>query len=468
MADREITGLTADSRAVQPGYLFAALPSSTDGGPLNGADFIPDALARGAAALLGPPGLEAALAADVDVPIIEDEDPRRRLSFMAARFFGAQPDAIAAVTGTSGKSSVVDFLRQIWTALGRQGASLGTLGVISPSQRRKLDHTTPDPVVLHQALAELAKAGVGHLALEASSHGLEQRRLDAVKLRAAAFTNLSRDHLDYHSDEEAYFKAKLRLFETVMAPGGTAVLPGRSEFTDRLRASAVTAGHKIMTFGGGDVNLLDHQALPDGQRLTIAAHGARATMELPLIGAFQADNLMCAVALAIACGDGPVDVLDAAMGLIGVPGRLQAVGRGVYVDYAHKPDALRAAIAALRPHTPGKLIVVFGCGGDRDRGKRAQMGRIAADLGDRVVVTDDNPRSEDPAAIRAEIMAACPGAMEIGDRAEAIETAIAWMNDGDVLLIAGKGHEAGQEIAGVVHPFDDAEMAASLLQGGRP
>ena len=483
LADREITGLTADSRQVQPGYLFAALPSSVPGGPhtLNGADFVPEAIRRGAAAVLGPPGLKAALAASTapatapsnnvpaNIPVIEDDDPRRRLALVAARFFGAQPATIAAVTGTAGKSSVVDFTRQLWAALDIQGASLGTLGVISPAFERKLAHTTPDPVILHGALAELAVAGVDHLALEASSHGLEQRRLDGVTVKAAAFTNLSRDHLDYHADEEDYLRAKLRLFNNVMAPGGTAVLPSNAELTDRLVSACKARGHHILTFGGtgdtGDIRLGQRDVRPDGQRLSIIALGREAVIDLPMIGAFQAENVLCALALVIACGEDPAAVLAAAKSLTGVPGRLQAVGGGVYVDYAHKPEALRAALAALRPHANGQLIVVFGCGGDRDRGKRPQMGRIAAELADKIIVTDDNPRNEDPAIVRSEILAGCPDAMEIGDRGEAIAAAVRSLTSGDILLIAGKGHETGQNVAGVVHPFDDVAFATNLLRG---
>ena len=474
VADREIAGLTADSRLVEPGYLFAALPSSVADSAIDGADFVPEAIRRGAAALLGPPGLAATLKTPVDVPVVEDAEPRRRLSQMAARFFAGQPETIVAVTGTAGKSSIVEFVRQIWAALGRSGASLGTLGVISASLRRKLAHTTPDPVILHEALRDLAAAGVDHLALEASSHGLEQRRLDWVKVTVAAFTNLSRDHLDYHPDVEAYFQAKLHLFKAVMAPGGTAVLPVGSDLTDRLHAVCQARGHRILTFGaGGDIDLLQRRVVGDGQQLAISALGHGAELALPLIGAFQAENVLCAIALVLACGEEPDAVLAAAACLTGVPGRLQAVGAlanggRVYVDYSHKPEALRAAIAALRPHTKGRLLVVFGCGGDRDRGKRPQMGRIAAELADGVVVTDDNPRGEDAAAIRAEVLRGCPDATEIGDRGQAIATAIGWLASGDVLLIAGKGHETGQEINGVTHPFDDRDVARRVLAGENP
>jgi len=411
---------------------------------------------------------------DIDVPIIEDEEPRRRLSQLAARFFAGQPKTIVAVTGTSGKSSVADFVRQIWIAMGRSGASLGTLGVNSGPVQRKLAHTTPDPVILHEALRDLADAGVNHLALEASSHGLEQRRLDWVKVLVAAFTNLSRDHLDYHADAEAYLQAKLHLFNVVMAPGGTAVLPASSDLTERLRDVCRARKHKVLTFGaGGDVDLLRREMVGHGQRLTISVKSRQAVLDLPLIGAFQAENVLCAIALVLACGEDPDTVLAAAVHLIGVPGRLQTVAGpadkgGVFVDYAHKPEALRAAITALRPHTKGQLVVVFGCGGDRDRGKRPLMGRIAADLADKVIVTDDNPRGEIPDAIRAEILADCPGGIEIGDRGQAIAAAIGPLGPDDVLLIAGKGHETGQTISGVTHPFDDGQVAARILAGGVP
>jgi UDP-N-acetylmuramoyl-L-alanyl-D-glutamate--2,6-diaminopimelate ligase len=474
LADRDIVGLTADSRLVEPGYLFAALPSSVAESSIDGADFVPEAIRRGAVALLGPPGLAGSLKASVDIPVIEDAEPRSRLSQLAARFFADQPETIVAVTGTAGKSSIVEFVRQIWVALGRSGGSLGTLGVNSAPLRRKLAHTTPDPVILHEALRDLAAAGVDRLALEASSHGLEQRRLDWVRVIVAAFTNLSRDHLDYHADEEAYFQAKLHLFKVVMAPGGTAVLPMGTDLTDRLRAVCQSRGHRVLTFGaGGDIDLLQRRIVGDGQRLSVSALGHGAELDLPLIGAFQAENVLCAIALVLACGEDPGAVLAAASTLTGVPGRLQAVGDvanggRIYVDYSHKPEALRAAITALRPHTKGGLVVVFGCGGDRDRGKRPQMGRIAAELADRIVVTDDNPRGEDAAAIRAEVLRGCPDATEIGDRGQAIATAISWLGPDDVLLIAGKGHETGQEIAGVIHPFDDCDVARRVLAGETP
>jgi len=354
-ADKDIVGLTADSRLVQPGYLFAALPSSMPGGSLNGADFVSDALYRGAAAILGPPGLSDHLKTSLKttsvVPVFEDEEPRRRLALLAARFFGQQPKTIIAVTGTSGKSSVVDFVRQIWFALGCEGASLGTLGVASKLLRRRLAHTTPDPVVMHEILAELVDLGVDNLALEASSHGLQQRRLDGVKVGAAAFTNLSHDHLDYHTNAESYFQAKLRLFDTIMTPGGTAVLPYKSPWMDHFNSICEHRGHRILTFGtGGDVNLRHREHLPFGQRLVISVENRNYQIDVPLIGAFQADNVLCAIALVLATGEPADSVLTAAEKLTLVNGRLQAVGGGVFVDYAHKPDALRAAITALRPY----------------------------------------------------------------------------------------------------------------------
>jgi UDP-N-acetylmuramoyl-L-alanyl-D-glutamate--2,6-diaminopimelate ligase len=465
-SEREIAGLTADSREVRPGFLFAALPGSQT----DGARFIRDAVDRGAVAVLAPPGVAGQVPDLGGLPIIEDEQPRRRLSLMAARFYVRQPETIVAVTGTAGKSSVVDFVRQIWTALGRSAGSLGTLGVQSAAIQRKLIHTTPDPVALHRALRELADDGVDHLALEASSHGLDQQRLDGVRIGAAAFTNLSRDHLDYHADAEDYLRAKLRLFDTVLAPGGTAVLPSQSSHREQLVALCRARGHRLLSYGqdAAEVRQLKRRPLTDGQLLTVGVGETQADLRLPLIGDFQALNVLCAIALVLAGGEAAAAVLAAAGGLRGVRGRLELAashpgGGRIYVDYSHKPEALRNALAALRPHTAGRLVVVFGCGGDRDRGKRPEMGRIAAELADRVIVTDDNPRTEDAAAIRAEVLAGCPEAEEIGDRAAAIQAGIGGLAADDILLLAGKGHEQGQDVAGVVRPFDDAEVARQAV-----
>ncbi|MEX0808567.1 MAG: UDP-N-acetylmuramoyl-L-alanyl-D-glutamate--2,6-diaminopimelate ligase [Dongiaceae bacterium] len=463
MADLEIRGLTADSRAVEPGFLFAALPGSH----ADGRDFIGDALARGAVAVLAPNGTSRPAGS---VALIEDENPRRRLAQMAARFYERQPATIAAVTGTSGKTSVTAFARQLWTLLGHRAASLGTLGIVTPEGERPGALTTPDPVVLHRDLAALADAGIDHLAIEASSHGLEQYRLDGLRLRAAAFTNLSRDHLDYHPDMAAYFKAKRRLFCSLLPIGGVAVLNADAPEYETLRDLCRACAQRIVAYGrnGADLTLLDTTPHGTGQRLALRIEGRRHDLDFPVAGAFQAMNLLAALGLVMADGVDAARVLPLIGKLEGVHGRMELVahhpnGAPVYVDYAHKPHALETVLAALRPHTAGKLVVVFGCGGDRDRGKRPEMGAIATRLADVSIVTDDNPRSEDPAAIRKAILAAAPGAIEIGDRAEAIRSAIAMLEPGDLLVVAGKGHETGQTIAGKTHPFDDSAVARAAV-----
>jgi UDP-N-acetylmuramoyl-L-alanyl-D-glutamate--2,6-diaminopimelate ligase len=393
---------------------------------------------------------------------------------LAARFYGRQPRTIAAVTGTNGKTSVAHFTREIWAATGHAAASLGTLGLVSPQGRRPGALTTPDPVGLHRDLAGLAASGIEHVALEASSHGLAQHRLDGVRIAAAAFTNLTRDHLDYHVDMEAYRAAKERLFSELLPAGEAAVLNADSPEFARLTALCRGRGHRIIGYGhraGSDLRLLQREPGSFGQRLAIAAFGSTHRLELPLVGAFQAMNALAALGLALATGTPPEAVFAAVPGLPGVPGRLQLVGQAaagapVFVDYAHTPDALAAVLTALRPHAAGRLLVVFGAGGDRDRGKRPQMGRTAAALADRVYVTDDNPRSEDPAAIRRAILAAAPDAVEIGDRGAAIAAAIGELRPGDVLVIAGKGHESGQIVRDAVLPFDDALVAREVLRAG--
>jgi UDP-N-acetylmuramoyl-L-alanyl-D-glutamate--2,6-diaminopimelate ligase len=464
----EIHGLTADSRAVRPGFLFAALPGTR----ADGAGFIPEALARGAVAVLARPEVACSIA-DVSTICISDDNPRRRLALLAARFFEAQPEPVVAVTGTNGKTSVVDFTRQIWERLGENAASLGTLGVIAGAERRPLAHTTPDPVSLHAELAALAAQGVTHAAIEASSHGLAQFRVDGVRVAAAALTNVTRDHLDYHPSFTAYRDAKFRLFGEVMAPGGTAVLNMDAPIARAAAELCWSHGHRVLGVGelAGDLRLSERIARPDGQHLALVFERRRWPVNLPLVGAFQAHNAAMAAALVIGCGAAPEPVFEALAHLRSVPGRLERVlrradGAAVYVDYAHTPDALAQALQALRPHAQGRLQVVFGCGGDRDAGKRPQMGEVAAALADRTIVTDDNPRSEPPAAIRAAIRAACPAAVEIGDRAEAIRTGLSKIEAGDVLLVAGKGHETGQIVGARVLPFDDREvvrrMAAEL------
>jgi MurE/MurF fusion protein len=466
----EIRGLTADSRKVEPGWLFAALPGTR----ADGRAFIADALTRGAAALLVPaegdlPHLSR------PVPMIRDANPRRRLALLAARFYGKQPRVVAAVTGTNGKTSTADFTRQIWMQLGRRAASLGTLGIVTPEQEIAGALTTPDPIELHRQLAELAGGSIDYLAMEASSHGLDQFRLDGVRVTAGAFTNLGRDHLDYHPTMAEYLAAKQRLFESLLIDGGTAVLNADAPEFVSLVALCHHRGLRVIGYGrkASEIRLERTTPTPTGQRLTISLLGKRYELDFPLAGEFQAMNALAAVGLVIGGGDDGEAALETLSKLTGVRGRLERVavhpnGAAIYVDYAHKPGALETVLATLRPHTGGKLVVVFGCGGDRDRGKRPQMGEIAERLADRVIVTDDNPRSEDPAAIRAEILAACRNATEIGDRAAAIRSAIAGLAAGDLLVIAGKGHETYQIVGDRTLPFDDAAVARDALATASP
>ncbi len=464
LKDPDIVGLTADSRQVRLGYLFAALPGSRR----DGRDFIDQAVERGAVAVLASPGTAVA----PPVAVVRDPDPRRGLALMAARFYGRQPRTVAAVTGTNGKTSVASFTRQIWAATGHRAAAIGTLGVTGPDADRPGRLTTPDPVALHAELKALAEAGVEHLALEASSHGLDQRRLDGVNVTAAAYTGLGRDHLDYHGSPAAYFAAKRRLFDQVMAPGGVAVLNADAPRFAALARVCRARRHRIIGFGrkGADIRLDGIAPSAGGQRLEVTVFGEARSMSLPMVGTFQALNALCALGLAVSTGVEPGAALAACERLTGVPGRLQRAavhpsGAPIYVDYAHTPDALETVLEALRPHARGRLVVVFGCGGDRDRGKRPLMGRIAERLADRVVVTDDNPRDEDPAEIRRQILRACRHAREIGDRAEAIQAAAEALAADDVLLIAGKGHETGQIVGPLVLPFDDVEVARRVAGG---
>ncbi|QEX21228.1 UDP-N-acetylmuramoyl-L-alanyl-D-glutamate--2,6-diaminopimelate ligase [Hypericibacter adhaerens] len=470
-AEIEITGLSADSRRIEPGYLFAALP----GARADGRAYILDALKRGAAAVLAP--LDTELPAEIGrTPVILDQNPRRRLALLAARFYRKQPKIIAAVTGTSGKTSTAHFARQLWTLLGFRAGSLGTLGVVAPGHDNPGELTTPDPIELHRLLAELAQGGIDHLAMEASSHGLDQFRLEGVKLKAAAFTNLSHDHLDYHGTLARYFRAKARLFEQLLPANGTAVLNADSDHFELLLAICKQRGLATIAFGkaGKDLTLVDQVLLPEGQRLTLEVFGQRMELIFPVAGGFQAYNALTALGLVIGTGSEPAEAAGKLAQLSGVHGRIELVARHpsgatILVDYSHKPEALRTILAELRPLARNRLVLVFGCGGDRDRAKRPVMGAIAAELADTVIVTDDNPRSEDPAAIRAAILAAAPGAREIGDRALAIRTAVSELEAGDLLVIAGKGHETGQKIGSVTLPFDDAEVArtAALALGGR-
>jgi len=462
-ATLELGGVSADSRTVKPGDLFVAVAGAKD----DGLRHVGAALTAGAAAIMAervpqtplPPG----------IAFVKVQDARASLARAAAKFFPAQPEVVAAVTGTSGKTSVAAFTRQIWSGLGHAAASIGTVGLVAPRREVYGSLTTPDPVALHRELDALAREGVTHLALEASSHGLDQRRLDGVHVAAGAFTNISRDHLDYHGTIEAYFAAKMILFERLVSAGGTAVVAADNELAAEVAARSHRRGLRVIEVGRAarDVRLLDCTIDGFSQRLTIAYAGATHRVCLPLVGAFQVENALVAAGQALAAGGDPVAVFAALEGLTGAKGRLELVGRKagapIFVDYAHKPDALAKALEALRPYVGHRLVVVFGAGGDRDAGKRPLMGAIAAEKADRVIVTDDNPRSEDPAAIRAAIMTAAPGAGEVPDRNEAIRRAVAELERGDVLLIAGKGHETGQIIGHKIVPFSDHEAVAKAL-----
>jgi UDP-N-acetylmuramoyl-L-alanyl-D-glutamate--2,6-diaminopimelate ligase len=468
--DPQIEGVTADSRKVRPGYLFAALP----GAKVDGRSFAPRAVEQGAVAVLAGREIEG-----LTQKTVIAADPRRAYALAAAAFWGAQPATCVAVTGTNGKTSVAAFCRQMFAHAGFKAASMGTLGVrvsapgLGDEQITPPGLTTPDAADVAELLARVAQGGVTHLALEASSHGIDQRRLDGVKLTAAGFLNLTQDHLDYHGTMGVYRAAKLRLFETLLTRGRTAVLNADSDAYPAFAAEAVGAGQTIMSVGeaGQGLQLVERVLLPDGQRLKVRFEGRIHEFRLPLAGAFQASNALVAAGLCIAAGLSVEQALAGLETIEGAPGRLQRVGQGprggeAYVDYAHTPDGLETVLEALRPHVRGKLIVVFGAGGDRDRGKRPLMGKIAAQLADVAIVTDDNPRSEVPAAIRAEILAGAAGAKEIGDRREAIRAGAALLEDGDILVVAGKGHEQGQTVGDVVHPFDDVTETQEALREG--
>ncbi|MDP0930283.1 UDP-N-acetylmuramoyl-L-alanyl-D-glutamate--2,6-diaminopimelate ligase [Paracoccus onubensis] len=465
--DPVISGLSVDSRTVKPGHLFAALPGSA----MHGAEFIPYALRMEASAVLTD-RKGAEMAADAfrgwDGAVIVAEDPRAALAGAAALWFEAQPEHVVAVTGTSGKTSVATFTRQIWQALGHQAISLGTMGVEGDYHAR-LAHTTPEPVTLHRVLSEAAHAGVSHAAMEASSHGLDQRRLDGVRVEAGAFTNFTQDHLDYHAGFEEYFAAKALLFNHLLEDGESAVINIDSEHGRRMVDIARDRGLALTTIGQNEealLRILGQRYDATGQDLRFSVMGQAHMVRLPLIGGFQAENVLAAMGLALASGDSAEEIIAAMPDLRTVRGRMQLAalrenGAAVFVDYAHKPGALIAALQSLRPHVMGRIVVVFGAGGDRDRGKRPLMGEAARRYADVVIVTDDNPRSEDPASIRAAIMAAAgPEATEVGDRAEAILRGVDALQPGDALLIAGKGHETGQIVGQDVYPFDDAEQAS--------
>jgi len=463
--DPEVTGLTADSRAVRPGFVFAALV----GTKADGRVFIADALAKGAVAVLAADG--AALPDGSDAVLVTDAQPRLAFARMAAAFHAGQPGTVVAVTGTNGKTSTVQFAAQIWERLGVKAASLGTLGLLGSGLAGYGGMTTPDPVLLHKTLKQVKDAGIGHLAMEASSHGLEQFRLDGVILRAAGFTNLTRDHLDYHGSMKAYRDAKAMLFDRVLPPGGTAVLNADADGFHHFAAICTQKGHRVLSYGlaGRELRVNGVQPLAHGQRLALTVLGRDVTVDLPLAGRFQAWNVLCALGLVIGSGTDADAALATLPSLEGVPGRLQHVathpnGAAVYVDFAHTPDALETVLTALRSHATRHLVTVFGCGGDRDRGKRPVMGELAARLADRAIVTDDNPRTEDPAFVRGEVLAGAPGRLEeIGDRALAIRVAVRALQPGDVLVVAGKGHEQGQTIGTEVRPFDDADEARKAV-----
>ena len=456
-SDSTVTGFAIDHRKVARGSVFGAFR----GAVFNGEDFIGQAIDRGAVAVVARPEAQVER-----VPLLADAKPRRLFAELAAKFYAPYPETVVAVTGTNGKTSTVEMTRQIWRMSGHRSASIGTLGVTTSDDQVKTGLTTPDIVTFLHNMAGLKRMGTTHVAYEASSHGLDQHRCEGVPLAAAAFTNFSRDHLDYHETMDAYFEAKTRLFEDLLQPGKPSVIwtddPKSGEVIERSRAR----GHEVLTVGreGETIRLVEQSPTPLGQTLMLEHGGKSYRLPLPLIGAYQASNVLTAAGLVLATGGTWDSIFSAMQRVAPVRGRLERAvisraGVPVYIDYAHTPDALEAAIAALRPHVEGRLITVFGAGGDRDQGKRPEMGAVATRMSDIVIVTDDNPRSEDPAAIRSAIMAGAPGATEVGGRREAIAEAIRIARDGDIVLVAGKGHETGQIIGDRVLPFDDALVA---------
>jgi UDP-N-acetylmuramoyl-L-alanyl-D-glutamate--2,6-diaminopimelate ligase len=458
-----ISSISADSRTVGPGCVFAALPGTR----LDGVQFVPSALANGAAAILVATDDNVG---DVSVPVIRLDDPHLGLAKMAARMYHGQPQTMVAVTGTAGKTSVAEFTRQIWKGCGRSAASIGTTGVIAPARRDYGNLTTPDPVTLHRLLDRLSSDGITNAAMEASSHGLDQKRLHGVVLSAAAFTNLGRDHMDYHDDVEDYFQAKMRLFEELLPKGSPAVIFSDDPISDRVAAVAKSAGHQVLRVGRkGDylsAKRVEHERYRQVAEIVHADRTCR--VNFPLAGDFQVANGLVAAGLAMATGEDFESVMACLEDLKGASGRLELIGHSkshapVYVDYAHKPEALENVLASLRPFASHQLVVVFGCGGDRDPGKRPIMGEIAQRLADSIIVTDDNPRTEDPAKIRSAILAAAPSAIEIADRRDAIRQTIDALREGDCLVIAGKGHETGQIIGDEVLEFSDHEEVRKAL-----
>ena len=462
-AEVQISGLTADSRRVSPGDLFVALP----GAVVDGRDYIDQAIKAGAVAILSTPDVKVF----ADIPLITDKNPRRKYAELVARFYNKQPAHMVAITGTNGKTSIADFVRQIWSAEGMVSASMGTLGVISDRLNHPGGLTTPDPAHIHKALSDMATSGITHAALEASSHGLDQHRLDGVDIEAAGFANLSRDHMDYHKTENHYFYTKARLFGELLRPGKLAVINTDGRWGQMLEDLTWGRGIDILTTGrnaGAGIRLVDIEPNSAGMVLTVNYGGVSSKIKLPLIGGFQADNALLAAGLATSSGMTMATAFERLEGLAGVPGRMEYIGAthkggSVYVDYAHTPDGLETVLTAARAHNPAKLHVVFGCGGDRDTGKRPMMGEVAARCADTVFVTDDNPRTEDAAPIRAQILVACPQAKEIGDRAKAIAAAMEGLQADDMLIIAGKGHEEGQLVGDQIIPFSDIATVRHLL-----
>lgn len=461
-----VTGLTSDSREVKPGFVFVAI----SGVKQDGKAYVVEAAAHGAVAIVTD--VMPSDATTLKVPVLIAVNPRHALAMMAARFYDQQPKWVVAVTGTDGKTSSAHFYQQIWRMLGEASASIGTLGVIAPAGVPEYPalNTTPGSVLLHKILAELARHGVQHVAMEASSHGLHQHRLDGVHVRVAGFTNLTRDHLDYHHTEEAYFRAKLRLFTEVLQAGGVAVLNADDARYNEICKVVRQRGCHVRSYGknGEDYQLVAHEPHAHGQYITVRSHGKDVRINLPLIGQFQAMNILCAAGMVVASGASWDEICAVLPKLEGVPGRMQLAatrtnGAPVFVDYAHTPAGLKSVLKHIRPHVKGKLHVVFGCGGDRDRGKRPEMGKIASELADRVYVTDDNPRTENPLLIRKDVLAKCSGALEIEDREKAIAQAVEALAAGDALIIAGKGHEKIQIIGSKTYPFDDAEVAKQAV-----
>lgn len=466
-----VAGIAVDSRVVREGFIFVAIP----GEKLDGATFGQFAVRQGAVALVATPAGAEVIRADLGelaVPVFLTDEPRLWLSRLAAAFYGRQPEIMAAVTGTNGKTSTAHFLREIWASVGYAAAAIGTTGVEGEGFAEPGSHTTPEPVSLHALLARLADKGCTHAVMEASSHGLAQYRLDSVRLAAAALTHITRDHLDYHASFEDYVAAKLRLFGAVLPEGGTAVLNADDPVYREARTLAEARGQRVIAMGRSaqaDLRIEAARYHAGGQAVVFLWEGRSYTANLALVGDFQAENVATAAALALGTGVESEKVFAALPGLTGVRGRMQLAARrvngaSVFVDYAHTPDALASALKALRPHCAGNLVVVFGAGGDRDRGKRPLMGQAAVKHADQVIVTDDNPRSEPPAAIRGAVLAGCPDATEIGERAAAILAGVdALRGPGDCLLVAGKGHEQGQEVAGRILPFDDVSQAAASV-----